>query len=338
MPTRRLHDGPKRRPRHRGHLLVVGLLVVASGVAWSAGHPKTGGQGLPAGSLAALVEPAAGYGFVVTQINGAHDGVEIEMYELDDPAVLSALETAQRRGVAVKVLLDRAYHGGEANAATVAALRRAGVRVSWADPSVIDHEKAVCIDLVCDILTGNLTPTYYPTSRDFVVIDRRPGDVEAIEATFAADWTARRPGPAPLGDDLVWSPGSGAALIGLIASAKHSLLVESEEMAERAVTSALVAAALRGVDVEVAMTKNRTYDAAIAELRAAGVHVTLYASTGPLYIHAKAIVADHTTAFVGSENFSYASLDANRELGLVTSDPAVVEAVSAALASDMEHR
>jgi len=344
MPTRCLHDGPKRRPRHRGHLLLllVGLLVVASGVAWSAGHPKTGGHGLPAGSLATLVEPAAGYGFVVTQINGARHRVEIEIYELDDPAVLSALENAQRRGVAVKVLLDRAYHGGEVNAGTVAALNHAGVRVhrsvKLADPSVIDHEKAVCIDLVCDILTGNLTPTYYPTSRDFVVIDRRPGDVEAIEASFAADWTGRPPGPAPLGDDLLWSPGSAPALIGLIASAKHSLLVESEEMAERTVTTALVAAALRGVDVEVAMTKNRTYDAAIARLRAAGVHVTLYTPRGPLYIHAKAIVVDGTAAFVGSENFSYASLDANRELGLVTSDPEVVEPVAGALASDMAHR
>jgi len=338
MPTRRLYDGPKRRPRHRGHLLVVGLLVAASGVAWSAGHPKTGGHGLPAGSLATLVEPAAGYGFVVTQIDSARHLVEIEMYELSDPAVLGALERARHRGVVVEVLLDRAYHGKEVNAPAVAALRDSGVVVRWADPSVIDHEKAVCVDSVCDILTGNLTPTYYPSDRDFVVIDRQAADIQAIEATFAADWTGGPARQGPPGHDLLWSPGAAPALLGLIASAKHSLLVEAEEMADPEVTAALIGAVRRGVEVRVAMTESPSSTPAIARLRAAGVQVTLYPLTGPLFIHAKAIVVDDTTAFVGSENFSSSSLDANRELGLLTRDPAVVGPVAAVMGRDMEER
>lgn len=101
---------------------------------------------------------------------------------------------------------------------------------------------------------------------------------------------------------------------------------------------ALATPARRGADVEVAMTADPSFDAAFAQLRAAGAHVTLYTPTGPLYIHAKAIVVDDTTAFVGSENFSCASLGHNRELGLVTSDPAVVEPEAAALTADVEHR
>jgi len=164
MHTRRPRYHSPRSFRHRVRLLFVGVLVVASGVAWSAGHHLTrmGDRPLAAGPLVALVEPAAGYGFVVAQIGGAGDTVEVEMYELDDPAVVTALETAQRRGVWVEVLLDRAYHGGHVNAGTVADLTRAGVAMRWADSAVIDHEKAVCVDLVCDILTGNFTPTSYP--------------------------------------------------------------------------------------------------------------------------------------------------------------------------------
>jgi len=57
-----------------------------------------------------------------------------------------------------------------------------------------------------------------------------------------------------------------------------------------------------------------------------------------IYIHAKAIVADSGLSdqrvFVGSENFSVASLRHNRELGIVTTQHAVVAAISAVLASD----
>jgi cardiolipin synthase len=71
----------------------------------------------------------------------------------------------------------------------------------------------------------------------------------------------------------------------------------------------------------------------------AGVRVHVYAdSTRVLYIHAKAIVADAGRAgeqvFVGSENFSHASLRTNRELGLRTTNQAVIRAVSAVLAAD----
>jgi phosphatidylserine/phosphatidylglycerophosphate/cardiolipin synthase-like enzyme len=80
-------------------------------------------------------------------------------------------------------------------------------------------------------------------------------------------------------------------------------------------------------------------DAAFRKLVSAGAHVSTYAdSSSVIYIHAKAIVADSGLSdqrvFVGSENFSAASLRHNRELGIVTTQHAVVAAISAVLASD----
>ena len=68
-------------------------------------HSTTTTQAPPA-SLSVLVEPAAGYGFVTSAINGAARSVTLTMYELEDPAVMSALEQARHRGVAVSVVLD----------------------------------------------------------------------------------------------------------------------------------------------------------------------------------------------------------------------------------------
>jgi phosphatidylserine/phosphatidylglycerophosphate/cardiolipin synthase-like enzyme len=68
------------------------------------------------------------------------------------------------------------------------------------------------------------------------------------------------------------------------------------------------------------------------------VRVRTYAPTAPLYIHAKAIVADagssQQRAFVGSENFSGASLDQNRELGILTSDPGIVARLAETIGAD----
>ena len=67
------------------------------------------------------------------------------------------------------------------------------------------------------------------------------------------------------------------------------------------------------------MTRQRDWASAFSALARAGVAVRTYAYSAPLYIHAKAIVVDPGTrrarAFVGSQNFSVASLLYDRELG-----------------------
>jgi cardiolipin synthase len=57
-----------------------------------------------------------------------------------------------------------------------------------------------------------------------------------------------------------------------------------------------------------------------------------------LYIHAKVLVADYGLStqkiYMGSINFSTASMTENRELGLYVSDAAAAKLLNAAVASD----
>jgi phosphatidylserine/phosphatidylglycerophosphate/cardiolipin synthase-like enzyme len=281
------------------------------------------------------VEPTAGYAFVTGAINSAAKSVTLTMYELEDPAVLSALEQAQHRGVAVSVVLD-ANLERSANTPAYDELAAAGISVHWGAARTTFHQKTLCIDgHTCYVMTGNLTPRYYDSDRDFVVVDSEPADVSAIGQVFATDASGAVPGEAsPMGADLLWSPGSEGALLSLIASARSTLLVENEEMDAPAITSALEEAAGRGVSVTVVMTEDSEWSSAFSDLEAAGVHVLTYSADAALYIHAKAVVADGKTAFVGSENFSDASLDYNRELGIITSDTAVVSTLETTLSAD----
>jgi cardiolipin synthase len=295
----------------------------------------TGGSG----ALRVLVEPAAGVGAIYKLITGARSSVDLTMYELRDTTAEDDLAADAKRGVDVRVILDQNLEKSR-NTATYDFLSAHRVHVTWADSGVTYHQKTLTVDgKTSVVMTLNMVSEDYSGTRDFAVIDTRPADVRAIVATFNADFAHRSITP-PDGADLVWSPtNSQASILAVINGAKHTLSVENEEMNDPTITAALVAAARRGVDVKVIMTAESEWDSAFSQLAGAGVHVRTYAdSDNVLYIHAKAVVADagrsDQQVFVGSENFSKASLRYNRELGIRTTNGAVISTINATLAAD----
>ena len=183
------------------------------------------------------------------------------------------------------------------------------------------------------ILTFNLTPQYYASSRDLGIADTNPADVRAIEATFANDWNDGDGVASDGSGDLVWSPGAENAQIQAISSARGELDIYNEEMADTAVENALEQAARRGVDVRVVMTYSSDWKSAFEALTAAGVHVRTYAADASLYIHAKLILSGGR-ALVESENFSTTSLDRNRELGIIVTSPKIISSLKVTFERD----
>jgi cardiolipin synthase A/B len=282
-------------------------------------------------------EPQAGYDFIDAAIEDAHTSIDLSMYELSDPSIDQALVERARHGIDVRVILNAAYEGTSENATAMSVLRQGSVHVVWAPSSQIFHAKYLVIDRTTAYIgTGNFVPSDYSSTRDFWVADTQPSDVTAIVATFNDDFdhggtTSRQSG------GLVWSPGSTTALTGLIATARHSLLVENEEMDSAPIEDSLISAARRGVVVDLVMTEDPDWTAALDRLAGAGIHVRLL-SESQTYIHAKVICADCTTTsgtvFIGSENFSTSSLVYNRELGVITTTPTAVQPVRVAVESD----
>ncbi len=298
--------------------------------------PTTPTTTSPTPNLSLAIEPADQYESVYRMLRDAQHSLDLTMYELADPRVDDLLAAAHRRGVAVRILLDHDGTAVSVNQGAYDQLTNLNVPVRWAPASVVFHQKTLTADHTeSAIMTGNLTSSDYPTNRDFVVFDRSPTAVRAIESVFDRDWNGGVTGRGPTVAGLVWTPGARPRLVGLINSAHHTLAVENEEMAAPAIISALKAASRRGVLVTVTMTSSPAWKAAWTGLTRAGVHVATYPDTpGTMYIHAKAMVVDDLTVFVGSQNFSNAGLAHNRELGLTTSDPGIVGPVSQTLAAD----
>ncbi len=288
-----------------------------------------------------VTEPGAGLGPIYRLISSAQHTLDMTMYELSDPRAEADLILDARRGVKVRVLLDQNLARSH-NTAAFDYLSSHAVEVRWAPRAYdVTHQKTITVDGdVSAVMTLNLTSEYYSSTRDYAVIDRDRADVAAIEAVFANDFAGRSDSPEPAGDDLIWSPGADARLVRIIESAKHTLYVENEEMSEYTIVDALCAAARRGVNVDVVMTYSSSWRSNFDKLAAAGVHVRTYAPTASLYIHAKVMAVDPGLADaqleVGSQNFSWASLEYNRELALDLgrADAGIIDSVAATARSD----
>jgi len=313
--------------------VVLALALSCSPSGRPGSHPR-------ASHVQVLAEPDAGPGAVLSLIAAASRAVWMEMYLLTDADAIAALVDRRAAGCDVRVLLEpHPYLDDGANDLAFATLSDAGVTVRWANPRfALTHAKVATIDHHrLAVLTLNLTRAGLRGNREYLAVDDDPADVAAAEAVMAADLAgAADPGPAAGASAVVTSPaGTRGAVTGLVAGATRTLAVEMEELSDPALVGALMAAAARGVLVAVGLPADGASAAtSAAATRLADVGVGVRAVAAPP-VHAKAIVADGARLYVGSANLTTASLDANREVGLVVDDPAAGALVSYTIASDL---
>ncbi|MEI6725508.1 MAG: phospholipase D-like domain-containing protein [Actinomycetes bacterium] len=292
-------------------------------------------------SYALTTEPGAGYKPVYRFIVSARKTLDMTMYSLIDPAATAALIADAKRGLAVRVLLDSTPGNKAANQPAYNDLKAHGVRVRWAWPGVLWHQKSIVRDgRAVAVMSCNLNAAYYSVIRGWIVVTDKPATVAGVEATFNADFRHNHKPPSrgvvPKGSQLVWSPGAQRPLVKLIGSARRgtTLYAEDEQLDSAAIDQALIAAAKRGVTVDLTMTENPDWTAAFNTLVAGGVHVSLYEPTAPLYIQSKAISVNGRTVYVGSINFTRAMMQDDRNMGIITNDRTVVRGITATMARD----
>lgn len=287
------------------------------------------------------IEPQAGYQRVYRFISAAKKSLDVTMYSLVDPTATAALIADAKRGVKVKVLLDSTSANKASNQPAYHDLKAHGVEVRWTWPGVLWHQKSMVRDgRAVAIMTCNLDASYYPVIRGWIVFTDKPATVAGVGATFNADLarTNRPPAPgvAPNGSQLIWSPGAQSRLVRLIGSARAgtTLYAEDEQLQSSAIEQALVAAAKRGVAVDLTMTYTDSYVSGFNTLVAGGVHVSLYPVDAPLYIQSKAISVNDDIVYVGSMNFTTPMLCQDRNVGIITGEQTIVGGITSTMASD----
>jgi phosphatidylserine/phosphatidylglycerophosphate/cardiolipin synthase-like enzyme len=296
-------------------------------------------------NVSVFVEPDAGDAVIVDAIHGAKKSALLEMYLLTDTKIISALEEAASHNVTVRVMLETHPYGSGSISPTetLDKLKAAGVQAQPASPNFsLTHEKGMVIDAsTAYIMTSNFTLSALGVSkttlnREYGIIDPNPQDVQTVTDIFNADWN--HSSIQQIDDpNLVVSPvNSRSMFLALINSAHKSLTIEAEEMQDSEVEQALVNASKHGVQVQVILP---TPSGGASDTNSDGITTIHQGSTqvkedARLYMHAKIIIVDGQKAFVGSENISTASLNRNRELGIVVSDSGVLTTLSQTFQAD----
>ena len=279
------------------------------------------------------VYPQSGVDSLISMINRARSSVDVVMYGFTDLRLYQALKSAKKRGVKVRVMLQRApYKAADENVAMVKDLHEGAIDLRWTNPAFnLTHQKTLIIDhKQALIMTFNFTRSTFKKNRNFAVLTRNLQEVKEIEQVFQADWDRSRVSVS--NEALVWSPNNALQkLLHFIGSAQKTLLVYNQEMSQYQIVGALVKAAKRGVHVQVIVPyANRApYMGKLRYLLCHGVGVRL---DKVMYIHAKAMLADYKLksqeAFVGSMNFSDSGLMMNRELGIIVPNTNVANLMS----------
>lgn len=262
-------------------------------------------------------------------INTARETVDLQIYLLTNKEIIAALEEAEKRGVEVRILLEHNPYGGAYKLKdTVAKLEQAGVEVKDTSPLFpLTHTKMLIADNKrALILTANLTFSGLNKDRDFGVIDEDPSDLSELTSLFDADWEAEFFWPRD--PELVISPNNSRWKIeSLIKKAESELLIAAEVFSDEGILSLVAEAAKRGVRVKTLLASAKEIDVnedAKNYLEKTGAEVRYLKKP---FLHTKLIIVDQEAMYLGSINFTAQSLNENREVGILTIDPEIIQKV-----------
>jgi cardiolipin synthase len=268
---------------------------------------------------------------LVALIASARTSLDVLIYEIDDADVIAALVSAKKRGVVVRMVIDR-NNQGSAKTTLIAG----GVDVH--DSSSIfpyAHAKSMLIDKTRSVIMSmNMNSYSINGERNYGAVSSEPGDAEDLAKVFEADF-AGTPMSVELGcSKLLVAPlNARPRILDLIASTKSKLVMSVMYLSDPALLQATLDRAAAGVPTRIILADPGWImgnDATAQKLAAAKIHVKYMKA---LDCHAKLIVSDDR-AFVGSENMSSNSIDANREVGIIVSNPPSVAPIEKQFEAD----
>ncbi len=230
--------------------------------------------------------------------------------------------------------------------------------------SCFEHGKMLIADSKKVLLsTGNFDPTSLcdasesPTTcnRDFSVVSTDSDVIQTLQTIFNHDVKGNAFDlsgvlAASAAKRVTVSPDSLRPLITLIQSAKKTIQIENQYLKDPDMNQALIDAAKRGVQVFVMVesvsnfakptdTQAQAWTDTFTSFDKAGIHSKIFNGKIQIngirgYMHAKVILIDSKTAWIGSVNGSAKSLTENREYGIISTDATLVRNLNKVIYSD----
>ena len=268
-----------------------------------------------------IVQPQDGVEPILSALGQAKKSIQIMIFRIDRSEVERALTDAAERGVSVQALVAFTNSGGDKPLRRFEArMLEKGVTVTRTSNDLLRyHGKMFIIDgKELHVLAFNFSHMDIALSRSFGVSTREPKLVSEAVKLFECD--AKRISYKTGNSDLVVSPvNAREQLTEFIAGAKKHLLIYDMKIADNAFLKLLNEKVSQGVDVRIIG-------------RAAGA--TLFTRILPMRLHARVILRDGHSAFLGSQSLRKMELEVRREIGMIFHDEPIVKHMTAVFDKD----
>jgi phosphatidylserine/phosphatidylglycerophosphate/cardiolipin synthase-like enzyme len=279
------------------------------------------------------VQPDDGETPIVNVLTPAQHSIRVMIYDLGTSQILSTLVAKAQAKLQVKVILDTTEQYFDQDAYNQ--LTAAGAQVQWSNPKfTYTHAKTIVVDEKTSVIsTGNFDAEYIADERNYAMIDSDPQDVANLVTIFDSDWANTTPDLSCT--RLVVSPvNSQDRIVAEIDSATQTLDVETLEFSDVAVQAAVLERMKAGVTVRLLVADpgfSPGITTSVSEVANSGLYARQLSTPE---LHVKSVIVDGKTAYAGSENFSNTSLTANREVGLIITEPAAVATMETTFEKD----
>ena len=246
-------------------------------------------------------------------IDSAESSITLYIYSLSDNRIITALQQKENEGVLVKVLHDTTtYQKGFSKLSNTVAIKMRGLM----------HKKILIIDeRTVWIGSANFTTASLKLHDNLVIGSVSP----ELAATIVAE---KQHHHFTIGGQMTefWSFPESAKdgldrLITLIGEATTSIRVGMFTWTHPDITDAIIAAALRGVDVEAVVDRaqtNGTNKKSVARLVDSPVKVRI--NRGSELFHHKFVILDDHTLINGSANWTKSAFGRNGDCFLILHD------------------
>jgi phosphatidylserine/phosphatidylglycerophosphate/cardiolipin synthase-like enzyme len=269
-------------------------------------------------------------------IETARLSVDVAVLDLDLWSLRDALIAAQRRGVAVRMVVESDYLDSK----EIQEIRDAGIPVLGDRREGLMHNKFAIIDRA-EVWSGSMNYTVseaYRNNNNLIRLRSRPlaDDYTAefeemfVDDLFGPGSPANTPHPEFSVDgsqiEVYFSPDDGVAqrLVELILSAEESVYFLAYSFTSDDLAAALLERNQADIHIAGVMEARQVESNTGSEyerLRAAGIDVRL--DGNPDNMHHKVLVIDGAIVVTGSYNFSRSAEERNDENTLVLHDPQI---------------
>jgi phosphatidylserine/phosphatidylglycerophosphate/cardiolipin synthase-like enzyme len=265
--------------------------------------------------LELIVQPTDGIKPLIETITRAQKSIDVMVFRFDLKPMEKELEAARDRGVVVRALIARESSQGDKRLRQLELrMLEKGILVArTGDTFARYHGKMMIVDREELHVYGFNFTALDLKSRSFGIVTRDRKAVTEAVRVFEADTLRQEYEPQDDGFFVVSPEDARETLATFIKRTRKQLLIYDPKVADLQMIRLINQRIKAGVDVRV-----------IGRVSRRGGSIRVQKQPG-LRLHARAMVRDGDTAFVGSQSLRAMELDARREIGLIVKEPKTVK-------------